>query len=347
MLDQICMKHFPIPLPPAGSFKNQIGVVTGGTGGLGLATAAHLVNLGASEVIITSRNPGRAQNALETLDKETNGRSKTVVRVVELDMNRYDSVVAFTEEVKKTRVGKGGVDFVLLNAGVIGVKYTAVDEGWEQNLQVNVLSTTLISLLLLPWMKAERANRSTPSHLAIVGSSQHVSPDLEDWKKWSESGGILAHYNEPNNFPGGQIMYSATKLMVAYVANELAELAKGKNGRPEVIINTMCPGMVATDLARHYKEENFLIRRFVPILYAFVSKSPENGARTLITAGLTKESENGKFIRFYGSDEEYKHQHEKIFNNPTGRGVRASVWSEITRELASKVPGVQYAVKQS
>ncbi|KAI1269908.1 NAD(P)-binding protein [Xylariaceae sp. FL1019] len=346
MLGQIRMKLFPIPLPPAGSFKNQVGVVTGGTSGLGLATAAHLVKLGASEVIITSRNPGRAQTALETLEKETNGRSKLIVRVVELDMNRYDSVVAFTEEVKKTRVGTGGVDFLLLNAGLIGVKYTATDEGWEQNLQVNVLSTTLISLLLLPWMKTERANRSTPAHLAIVGSGQHVSPDLEAWKKWSGSGGVLAHYNEPKNFQD-QIMYCATKLMVAYVASELVELATGKDGRPEVIINTMCPGMVATDLARHYKENSLLIRLLIPFLYALISKTPENGARTLITAGLTKESENGKFIRFYGSDEEYRKQYEKIFMSPTGREVRASVWSEITLELASKVPSVQYAVKQS
>ncbi|KAJ2967456.1 hypothetical protein NUW58_g10449 [Xylaria curta] len=129
-LYQIYMKWFPIALPPSDSFKGQTAVVTGGTSGLGLAAAVHLVNLGATEVIVTSRNPARAQKALETLETETGGRSKGVVRIVELNMNRYDSVVQLVEEVKKIRSGKGGVDFVLLNAGVIGIEHTTVDEGW-------------------------------------------------------------------------------------------------------------------------------------------------------------------------------------------------------------------------
>jgi NAD(P)-dependent dehydrogenase (short-subunit alcohol dehydrogenase family) len=129
-LYQIYMKWFPIDLPSPNSFKGQAALVTGGTGGLGLAAAAHLVNLGAAEVIITSRNPSRAKQALTELEKETSGRSRDVVRVVELDMDRYDSVVALAEEVKKTRAGKGGLDYVLLNAGALGTKYTAGAEGW-------------------------------------------------------------------------------------------------------------------------------------------------------------------------------------------------------------------------
>lgn len=129
-LSQIYTKWFPIPLPPPNSFKGQAAIVTGGTGGLGLAAAVHLVNLGADEVIITSRDPTRSKQALATLETETRGRSKGVVRVVELNMNRYDSVVGLVEEVKKIRPGKGGVDFVLLNAGCVGIEYNAVDEGW-------------------------------------------------------------------------------------------------------------------------------------------------------------------------------------------------------------------------
>lgn len=127
---QIYMKWFPIPLPPPDSFKGQAAVVTGGTSGLGLAAAVHLVNLGADEVLITSRDSARSKEALATLEKETGGRSKDVVRIVELNMNRYDSVVALVEEVKKIRPGKGGVNFVLLNAGSLNIEYKAVDEGW-------------------------------------------------------------------------------------------------------------------------------------------------------------------------------------------------------------------------
>ncbi|KAI0910242.1 hypothetical protein F4823DRAFT_381803 [Ustulina deusta] len=340
-LYQIYMKWFPIALPPSDHFKGQAALVTGGTGGLGLAAAAHLVNLGAAEVIITSRNPARSGQALETLEKETSGRSKGVVRVVELNMNRYDSVVGLVEEVKKIRPGKGGLDFVILNAGVIGTEFTRVDEGWDQNIQVNVLSTTLLALLLLPWMKAERANRSSPAHLSIVGSVTHMDTDIKTWNGYiAQDGGVLAHYREAKNFPDPQVMYSATKMMVHYAADELAKIAQGTDARPEVIVNTCCPGVVKTNLARNYTEGSRAYTIAVAVFLAFLGKTAESGARTLIAAGVTKESENGKFVKFYGSEQEYQKQREIRFTSDSGRQIQASVWSEITNELSTKVPAV-------
>ncbi|KAI1151750.1 hypothetical protein F4825DRAFT_476756 [Nemania diffusa] len=346
LFSQIYMKWVPIALPPPDSFKGQTAVVTGGTSGLGLAAAAHLVNLGAAEVIITSRNPARAEQALVALGKETGGRSKGVVRVVELDMNRYDSVVKLAEEVKKIRPGKGGVDFVLLNAGVIGIEYKTVDEGWDQNVQVNVLSTTLIALLLLPWMKTERANRSSPAHISIVGSGAHTATDAAAWTRYiAQDGGVLAHYRNEKNWPGPNPMYGVTKTMVHYAANELADLAKGKDGRPEVIVNTACPGVVRTQLARNLTADSRFFTIAVAVFHGVQGKTAESGARTLIAAGLTKEEENGKFIRFYGSEEEYQKQSEVLFTSDNGRRIQASIWSEITSELFAKVPAAYSALK--
>lgn len=130
MLYQAYMKWFAIPLPPANAFKDQVAVVTGATSGLGLATAVHFINFGAAEVIITSRNSSRAKDALATIERETNGRSKGRVRVVDLDMTRYASVVAFAQEIKKVKQGSGGVDTVVLNAGVAGVDFELTSEGW-------------------------------------------------------------------------------------------------------------------------------------------------------------------------------------------------------------------------
>ncbi|KAI0402116.1 hypothetical protein F4802DRAFT_384583 [Xylaria palmicola] len=340
-LYQIYMKWFPIALPPPDSFRGQTAVVTGGTSGLGLAAAAHLVKLGAAEVIVTSRNPARAEQALATLERETGGRSRGVVRVLELDMNRYDSVVALAEEVKKIQPGKGGVDFVLLNAGVIGAEYKPVDEGWDQNIQVNVLSTTLLALLLLPWMKAERANRSSPAHIAIVGSSVHLEADIAAWERYiAQDGGVLAHYRCPENWTDASAMYVVTKTMAHYAAVELAKLATGEDGRPQVIVNIACPGIVRTQLARNLTEGSRLLAIGVVIFHAVLAKTAENGARTLITAGLTREAENGKFIRFYGSEAEYTKQAETLFNRDSGCRVRASLWSEIVAELSAKVPAV-------
>ena len=130
ILSQMYMKYVNIPLPPAGTFKGQAVLITGGNSGLGLAAAAHFVNLGAQEVIITSRNAARASGALSTLVRETQGRSKDVVRVETLDMTSYASVAALSAEIKKVRAGRGGIDYMILNAGTYGVDFTMAGEGW-------------------------------------------------------------------------------------------------------------------------------------------------------------------------------------------------------------------------
>ncbi|KAI1388871.1 NAD(P)-binding protein [Hypoxylon trugodes] len=332
------MKLFPIPLPPPGSFKDQIAVVTGGTSGLGLATAVHFINLGATEVIITSRDSTRANAALATIEKETGGKSKGRIRVLDLDMNRYVSVVAFVKELKKVRQGGGGVDHIVLNAGLAGVDFKIADEGWEQNVQANALSTALLAILLLPWLKAERANRSSPAHLAIVGSSRHQDVNIEDWKKWEAETGILNHYNKPENWTSPDDMYAATKLMVHYAIDELVKMALGPDKRPQVVINTMCPGLVSTNLARYHKAKGAVIAVVAGIFMGLFGKSPENGARTYLAACLTKEEEHGKFIRFYGTEAEYWKLEEIVLTGEVGRKLQAQVWSEMKNEFVAKVP---------
>ncbi|KAI1105069.1 NAD(P)-binding protein [Jackrogersella minutella] len=337
-LYQAYMKWFPIPLPPAGTFKDQTVLVTGGTTGLGLAAAVHFVNLGAAEVIITSRDASRSKTALATIERETGGRSRGHVRVMDLDLSCYASVVAFTQEVKKVKQGRGGVDIVVLNAGIAGVDFKLSDEGWEQNIQVNALSTTLLGLLLLPWMKAERAHRAEPAHLAVVGSSRHLEPNIQEWKERASESGVLGHFSKPENWPGSSAMYAVTKLMAQYAVNELVAMALGPDGRPDVIINTMCPGIVASDLSRGLRDKGIALIIIVNIFQGLLGKSPSNGARTYIAACLTKESEHGKFIRFYGSEADYKEKATAVITGEAGRDMQARIWSEMKADFISKVP---------
>lgn len=119
-------RFVPEPLPPLGTFSGQTVLVTGGTSGLGLAAALHFAKLGA-DVIITCRAKSRGEAARETIQQAAPGAN---VQVMELDMARYASCVAFVAELRKVRKGKGGIDLAVLNAGMLTQSYARSPENW-------------------------------------------------------------------------------------------------------------------------------------------------------------------------------------------------------------------------
>lgn len=63
--------------------------------------------------------------------------------------------------------------------------------------------------------------------------------------------------------------------------------------------------MVKTELGRGYKT-NFLMSFAVNTFMNIVMKTTEGGARSVILAAVTTPEETGKYIRHYGTEEEYK-----------------------------------------
>lgn len=119
-------RFVPEPLPPPGNFIGQTVLVTGGTAGLGLAAALHFAKLGA-DVIITCRAKSRGEAAKAAIQRVA---PKAKVMVMELDMARYDSCVAFVSELRKIREGQGGIDVCVLNAGMLTPQFVRSPEGW-------------------------------------------------------------------------------------------------------------------------------------------------------------------------------------------------------------------------
>jgi len=98
-------------------------LVTGGTGGLGLATAKTLSSLGA-HVTITARNLDKARSVVDT------GAAHDVL---EMDLMDLASVRRAADQVN------GTYDVVILNAGIMWTPYALTSDGFESQVGTNHL----------------------------------------------------------------------------------------------------------------------------------------------------------------------------------------------------------------
>ncbi|KAH8805422.1 putative short chain dehydrogenase/ reductase [Xylogone sp. PMI_703] len=298
MFRRIRDKFIPEPLPPADTFQDQTVLITGGTSGLGLVSAIHFANLGA-DVIITCRNASRGELAKDSIERATRIKGRSKVQIMELDMSRYSSCVEFVEELKGFRKGKGGLDVVILNAGIMTTEFVESPEGWEETIQINTLNTTLLGLLLLPWMKEERVHRETPAHLVFVSSKSHLDADIASWAKWAKNGGVLRHCSKRENWSSGVLStpsYDNSKLFLMYAVEEICKQALGPDGEPQVIVNSVCPGLVYTDIARTIVSQSLLMKLGVPLYLGGLGKSADYGARFYVSASLTSKQEHASIL---------------------------------------------------
>ena len=147
-------------------------------------------------------------------------------------MSALASTKAFADIVKK-EVKR--IDVVFLNAGVFNKVFNVGKGGFEETIQVNVLSTALLGLLLLPWMKQVGDGKA---HLAFVTSGTHRNVDIDKWPQEN----VLSYLSKEENVPKAGA-YATSKLLEQYVVNEIAKLPVGPDGKSQVIVNPMCPGM--------------------------------------------------------------------------------------------------------
>jgi NAD(P)-dependent dehydrogenase (short-subunit alcohol dehydrogenase family) len=97
---------FSLPsLPPPGTFEGQSILITGATSGLGLATAVHFVNLGASSVIITGHSLSRGEAARNVIEAQTSIVGKGIVKVMELDMSTFSQTKIVCRQSKERGQG--------------------------------------------------------------------------------------------------------------------------------------------------------------------------------------------------------------------------------------------------
>jgi len=187
---------------------NKIALITGGTSGIGEATAILFAKEGAS-VAITGRNEKRGHAVTERIS-ENGGKAificTDVRKAAECQRAVDDTVKAF-----------GKLDILFNNAGVF-YPHTTLDcseEEWDLQIDINLKGTFLMSKFALPAMIAQASG-------VIINNSSG----------WGIVGGDAA------------VAYCASKGGVVLLTKAMAI----DHGRQGIRVNCICPGDVDTPM---------------------------------------------------------------------------------------------------
>ncbi|TDW14135.1 short-subunit dehydrogenase [Kribbella kalugense] len=233
-----------------GAMAARTVLVTGGTGGIGKATAAGLAVLGA-RVAITGRDRGRAEAAAAEIRATTGGQ----VDVFVADLSSQAAVRRLAADVLALLPR---IDVLINNVGGYWNTRHLTADGFERTFAVNHLAPFLLTRLLL-----DRLGESGPARVVTVSSNAHTAgridfEDLQGERSYS-----------------GERAYSQSKLANVLFSNELARRLKGTS----VTANALHPGVVRTSFGA--EDPSGVQRVIVPVLRPFL-KSPGRGAVTSI-----------------------------------------------------------------
>jgi len=188
--------------------KDKVALITGGTSGIGEATAVLFASEGA-EVAITGRNEQRGAAVVERIEQH-GGHAAFFHADVSI---ASDCLRAVDETVRAF----GRLDILFNNAGVFYAQ-TALEcseREWDEQIDINLKGTFLMSKFALPTMIAQR-------------------------------GGIIINNSSGWGIVGGDhaVAYCASKGGVVLMTKAMAI----DHGRQGIRVNCICPGDVETPM---------------------------------------------------------------------------------------------------
>jgi NAD(P)-dependent dehydrogenase (short-subunit alcohol dehydrogenase family) len=271
-----------LPVPAGNSeFSSQTVIVTGANSGLGFEASVHLSRLGFGKLILAVRTTAKGDEARRRILKLT-GRPESSIEVWSIDMDNYDSIKAFAARASELP----RLDGVLANAGVMTDKFS-LSENNEKNLNVNVISTFLLCLLLLPKMRESGQQTGHTCRFVIPNSALHRMAPIAELETDQKS--ILRRLNDPKK-ANMSARYPLSKLLVLYAVRELAKRSSAA-GNASYIINTPNPSFCKSNLANESQES-----KGFQMAEKLLARSSEEGSRTLVHGLLAGKETNGQYL---------------------------------------------------
>jgi NAD(P)-dependent dehydrogenase (short-subunit alcohol dehydrogenase family) len=271
-----------LPVPAKNlELSNQTIIVTGANTGLGFEASIHLSRLGVGKLIMAVRNAAKGEDARKKVLKAT-GQPESSIEVWPIDMDSYNSIKTFAARASEL----SRLDGVLANAGIMTDQFN-LSEGNEKTLNVNVISTFLLYLLLLPKMRESGKQTGHICRYVIPNSALHYMAPLAELEPNNQS--IIDRLNDSQkaNMAG---RYPLSKLLVIYAVRELVERSSSSEKR-SCIINTPNPSFCKSNLARESQAS-----RGFRIAEKLLARSTEEGSRILVHGLLAGPETNGQYL---------------------------------------------------
>jgi retinol dehydrogenase-14 len=233
-----------------GPMAGRTVLVTGGTGGIGKATALGLATMGA-HLAITGRDRGRTEDAAREIRAAGGGQ----VEVFVADLSAQSEVRRLAGEVLQ-RLSR--IDVLINNAGGYWNTRHVTADGLERTFALNHLAPFLLTDLLL-----DRLKQSAPARVVTVSSNVQAMgrigfEDLQSERSYS-----------------GARAYNQSKLANVLFTYELARRLPATS----VTANALHPGVVRTSFGA--EDPGRVQRLFTPFMRPFM-KTPAQGAATSI-----------------------------------------------------------------
>jgi 3-oxoacyl-[acyl-carrier protein] reductase len=193
------------------NINNQVAIVTGGGTGIGRGVALTLVGEGAKVVVCGRRKEPLEQTAKAI--KKISGQGLAV----QADVSKAEDVQRVVEA---TVDAFGPVNILINNAGIGGGGYIHEHDidTWDRVMAVDLRGPFLFARAVLPMMREQRSG-----HIINISS---------------ESG--LEYYQ-------GNGAYGVAK----HALNALSEYIQRENQDFDIRVNTICPGMVVTEMTEN------------------------------------------------------------------------------------------------
>ncbi|MGB8602859.1 MAG: SDR family NAD(P)-dependent oxidoreductase [Rhizomicrobium sp.] len=225
-------------------------VITGATSGIGEVTAIELAKLGA-RIVFTARDRLRGEKTLTRLKAANPGVAHS------MHLADLSALAGMKKAAAEISGAAPKVDVLINNAGAMFANRQNTADGLEATFATNHLAYYVLSLLLLPNLRAAGAGR-----IVCTASAAHVHAKLN-----------FANLQSHKGYSGYPV-YSRSKLCNILFTRALSRRLAGSG----ITVNCLHPGFVATrfaDAAEGMLGASFAIAKKVGAI------SAEEGAKTL------------------------------------------------------------------